>query len=57
MQFEWEGLSEGTTYTVNVYVENLKGRGPGMQFSFSTGLVEKISNCERNNITVLVYIF
>ena len=48
VQFEWEGLSEGTTYTVNVYVENLQGRGPGMQFSFSTGVVEILSHCERS---------
>ena len=64
VQFEWEGLSEATTYKVNVYVENLQGRGQGMQFSFSTGSVEKISICERSDppsevidVTLLVYIF
>ena len=37
VKFNLEGLSEGTTYTVNVYAENLVGKGSGKQDSFTTG--------------------
>ena len=36
VQFDLDGLSEGTAYKANVSVENLLGRGPEMQFFFTT---------------------
>ena len=36
VHFDLDGLSEGTAYKANVSVENLLGRGPEMQFFFTT---------------------
>lgn len=37
VRFSLEGLSERTTYTVNVFARNLAGQGSGEQHSFMTG--------------------
>lgn len=37
VRFTLEDLNVATTYTVNAYAMNLAGKGPGEQWSFSTG--------------------
>ena len=36
VQLKMDGLSEGTVYRANLFVENWRGRGPGIQFFFTT---------------------
>ena len=36
LKLEMDGLSEGTTYRANLFVQNRLGRGPEMQFFFTT---------------------
>ena len=46
VQLEMDGLSEGTVYRANLSVENRRGRGPEMQFFFTTD-----SNTTNSNTT------
>ena len=49
VQLEMDGLSEGTMYRANLFVENQLGRGPAMQFFFTSDSDTTDRNTADNN--------
>ena len=51
VQLEMDGLSEGTVYRANLFVENRWGRGPEMKFFFTTDSNTTNNSTTDNNTT------
>ena len=49
VQLKMDGLSEGTVYRANLFVENQRGRGPAMQFFFTPDSSTTNSNTPDSN--------